>query len=119
MTQDSSAPEAAPERPRRLLDETSHAFECSVWIRLESEGDRQMKHDLRIRATEDVLEDRWIDFHQELTAKLLDLLDFAVMHEEPIAISERMTVGLLHRRERCGADVSQEQWRLDVRREVA
>jgi len=86
--------------------------------RARAECQRQVEQHLGIGRALDVREQRRVDGDHQVTAQQVEAVDEPVVHEEPVAVPERVAVRLLDRTARRRADVRQEQRRLDVRREV-
>src|SRR5205807_1294130 len=58
--------------------------------------------------------ERRVDREHEVALDRQPVVDESVVHPEPLAVVEGMTVRLLHRGPRRGADMREEEVRLDV-----
>jgi hypothetical protein len=89
----------APAIPRRLAAPSIQADRSLKRVdrgRFEAERERQVEDDLGIGRALDAGEQLRVDGEQEVPAQAVKAGEEAVVHEEPAAVAERVTVGLLH-----------------------
>ena len=79
-----------------------------------SERQREEEEHLRVGLALDPRVQRWIDGECELALHGGELVDEAVVHEQPAVVTERMAVRLLHRAADRSPDVGEEVTRANV-----
>ena len=97
-----------------ILNEADHSSDRSWWVILETEREREVEQQLRIRRSFDKRVQGLVDGERELAFYTRELAHETVVNPEPAAVAKRVAVGLLDGRPRRGADVRQEERRLDV-----
>ena len=101
-----------------ILDEADHSLDAGDRIVLQSERQRQVEHDFRIRAARDFGKQIGGNREHEIALDPLELADGAVVLEHPVFVTERMAIGALDRRSGCCAHVGHEHGRLDLRGQI-
>src|SRR5215217_8427344 len=97
-----------------LLDVPDHPLHSPRGIVLQAEREGQVEHHLRIGRALDGGVERVVHGECQIAFDAMEVAHQAVVDPKPPAVTERMTVGLLHGRARRGSDVGQEQRRFDV-----
>ena len=105
--------------PTGGLDQSHRCCDGGGRVVLEPEGQREVEQDLGIRLAVDGRVQRRVDVEHQIAFDPVEVVDEAVVHEQPAAAAERMAVRLLHRRAARRADVGKEQWRPHVCGELA
>lgn len=82
-------------------------------VLLQPQAEGEVEEHLRVGRSLDVRVPRRVDGEREVALDRCEVGQCPVVHEEPVRISERVTVRLLDRRGRGGAHVAEEQRRLD------
>ena len=101
-------------RAGRRLDEADHPLDSCNRLAFQAERQRQVEHRFRVCCALDRGEQRVVDGQQELAPDTSEVADQPVVHPEPVAVAERMRVGLLDGGAGRGADVRKEQRRGDA-----
>jgi hypothetical protein len=91
------------------FDKTCHAGDPGDRIIGETEGKCEVKQQLRIGGTRYVAEQVGVHSHEQLPTQPAVSGDVSVVHEKPIAVPERVAVGLLHRCPGARAHVRKKQ----------
>ena len=105
--------------PTDVLDEPDRTLHGARRIVFETERHGEVEEHLRVGRSLDQRVQRRIDREREIALDGEPVVDQPVVHPEPLAVAERMAVRLLHRRPRRGADVREEEVRLDMAGELA
>ena len=104
---------------RRRFDVADRPLHRAQRFLIESKRERQVEEELGVGRSGDTGEERGVDRQQQISANGLEVLEQAVVHEQPAAVAEGMAVRLLDGASHRRANVSQEERRLDVVRELA
>ena len=110
---------STPAAPAGGLDEPDRGGHGGRRIVLEPERQREVEQQLGVRLALDRREQRRIDVEQEVALDGEEVVDEAVVHEQPAAVTERVAVRPLDGRAARRADVGEEQRRRHVRRDLA
>src|SRR5215208_5794971 len=102
-----------------LLHEADGAFDAAKWILGQAERESEEEQRLRVGRSLDAGIQRRINRHQQISFDLMEAADRAVVHPEPLLVTEGMAVGALHRRSRRGSDVGKQNRRANLARELA
>ena len=79
----------ASTNPDRALDRADRVL-------LEPEREREIEQHLGVGRAGDRAEERRLDLEHQVSVHVMEAVQEAVVHEEPAAVTERVTVGLLH-----------------------
>src|SRR5262249_38110225 len=101
------------------LDEADSALERRERILFQAVGEGQIEHQLGIRRALDIGEELRVDGEHELAPNGPELVDQAVVDEQPVPMPIGMAVRLLHRGAGGRPHVGQKKRGLDVAGEVA
>ena len=93
-------------RPVSSMRPTARA--TARWVLLESEGQGEEEEELGVRRSLDLREEGRLDGQGQVALHRQEVGDGPVVHPEPAAVAEGMTVGLLDRRAGRGADVRED-----------
>ena len=101
------------------LDEPDRLFDGGRRVVLEAEGQSEVEQHLGVGLTLDLRIQRRIDGEDEVAFDRAELVDVAVVHEQPVLVAERVAVGLLHSAADRRPDMREEQRRADVTGKLA
>src|SRR5215216_1021217 len=102
-----------------LFDEADRPLHGRRWILLQAERERQVEQQLGICRSLDGGKQGLVYRKRELALEAGEVTHEAVVDPQPLAVAERVAVGLLDRRARRGADVGEEERSVDVARDLA
>jgi hypothetical protein len=101
------------------LDEPDRACDGAGRVALQAERHGEVEDHLRVRRPFDQRIELRVDLQDEIALHLRPAAHDAVVAPQPVVVSERVTVRLLHRGARRRADVGEEEMRLDVTGDLA
>ena len=102
-----------------FLDQTRHSLHRCDRVIGQSQRQRQVEHQLRIRRSLDRSKQVGIDGHGQFTFDGAERADQPVVHPQPTLMAKRVAVRLLYGRAGRRADVREKQSRPDVHRQLA
>ena len=91
------------------FDEPDRLLDGGRGVVLEAEGEREVEQHLGVGLALDLRIQRRVDGEDEVAFDRGELVDVAVVHEQPVVVAERVAVGLLHGAADRRADVREEQ----------
>ncbi len=100
-----------------LLDEPRRCRDGCRRVLLQAEGEGEEEEQLRVRGALDQREQPGLDGQHEVALEGQEVLDEPVVHPQPVAVTERMAVGLLHRSAGGGPDVREDVARRGLHRQ--
>ena len=100
------------------FDEPDRLLDGSRGVVLEAEGEREVEQHFGVGLALDLRIQRGVDGEYQVAFDRRELVDVAVVHEQPVIVAEGVTVGLLHGAADRRADVGEEQRGADVAGEL-
>src|SRR3954447_22494378 len=96
------------------FDESDRLLDGGRRVVLEAESEGEIEEHLSVRLALDLRIHRWVDGEDEVTFDRGELVDVAVVHEQPAVVAEGVAAGLLHGAADRRPDMREEQRGTDV-----
>ena len=100
------------------FDEPDRLLDSGRRVVLEAEGEGEIEQHLGVGLAFDLRIQRRVDREYQVAFDRRELVDVAVVHEQPVVMAERVTVGLLHGAADRRPDMREEQRGTDVAGEL-
>jgi hypothetical protein len=97
-----------------LLDMPDHPLDCRRRVLFQAKRERQIEKQLGIRRSLHIWIQRFVHGERQLSLYAMEVAHEAVVDPKPAAVTEGVAVGLLDGGAGGGADVREEDGRLDV-----